>query len=162
MCTWACICVCDCILSLCLLCHNVCTLPRVCMSLLLPSSFFSAQRAQNEPPTTQKQSADGGFFHMAKRLHNMTLCALYTSAHTQTWVADGGRHHTHTHTHHTLTVSLLLTQTHFEHVQTDRQCRRTHSLATPPPPTPTVASKLDPTCPRAERQKDIERDQWTQ
>ncbi len=55
---------------------------------------------------------------MAKRLHNMILSMLCTHPHTHTnLVADGGRHHTCT--HHTLTVSPLLTQTHFEHVQTD-------------------------------------------
>lgn len=48
--------------SLCLLRHNVCMPLCVCVSLLRPSSLFSALRAQNEPPTTQKQRADGGFF----------------------------------------------------------------------------------------------------
>lgn len=51
---------------------------------------------------------------MAKRLHNKILSALCT--HKLGLQMEGGRH---TCTHHTLTVSLLLTQTHFGHVQTD-------------------------------------------
>lgn len=90
------------------------------------------------------------------------LC--YTSTHINL-LADGGRRHTCT--HHTLTVSFLLTQTHFEHVQTDgadTDCMHTLSGDNPPipHPNPTVDGKLDPPCPEAERQKDRERDQWTQ
>lgn len=55
----------------------------------------------------------------------------YTHTHTQNLVADGGRRHTCT--HHTLTVSFLLTQTHFEPVQTDGAHTCTRSPGTPPP-----------------------------
>lgn len=124
---------------------------------------LSSQRSvhkMNHLPHKSKALTEAFFIWL--RDYIIWLCVLCTHLHTHKLglQMEGGT--IHTHTHHTLTVSLLLTQTHFEHVQTDRQCRRTHSLATPPPPTPTVASKLDPTCPRAERQKDIERDQWTQ
>ena len=107
-----------------------------CVSLLPPSSLSSAPCAQNEPPTTQRQRADGGFFIRLKD-YIMILSALCTRRHTHTHinlVADGGRRHTcthtHTHPHHTVTVS-------FKHVQS-QQCslRHTHacslSLGTPP------------------------------
>lgn len=94
------------------------------------------------------------FFCIAKRLHNMIECAVYTSAHIHTnFVADGGR--CHTCTHHTLTVSFLLSQTHFEPVQTDGARTDVHMHALSGDTTPTLVGKLDPRCPEAEtdRQK---------
>lgn len=124
--------------SLCLLCHNVCMPFCVCVSLLLPSSFFSVLCAQNEPPTTQKQRADRGFFIWLKDyiIRFSGLC-VHIRAHTKL-VADGGR--LHTCTRHTFTVSLLLTQIHFEHVQADSANTDVHmhtlSGDTRPPPLP--------------------------
>ncbi len=74
---------------------------------------------------------------MAKRLHNMILSAVCVHIRARTnLVADGGR--LHTCTRHTLTVSPLLTQTHFEHVQTHSANTDAHMHAlsgdTPHPP----------------------------
>lgn len=115
------------------------------MCLLLPSSFFSAVCAQNEPPTIQKQRADGGFFICLKDyIMWFSVRCVHIHAHTNL-VADGGR--CHTCTHHTLTVSLVLTQTRFEHVQTDKYRRtQAHTLQWQPP-TPPVDGKLDPQVP---------------
>lgn len=124
------------------------------MCLLLPSSFFSAVCAQNEPPTIQKQRADGGFFICLKDyIMWFSVRCVHIHAHTNL-VADGGR--CHTCTHHTLTVSLVLTQTRFEHVQTDKYRRtQAHTLQWQPP-TPPVDDKLDPQVPEGretERQR---------
>lgn len=121
----------------------------VCVSLLLPSSLFSALCAQNEPPTTQKQRADGGFLIWLKDyiiwflVHCVHMC-IHTNL-----VADGGRYHMCT--HHTLNVSFLLAQTHIEHcADTDIHM---HTLSGDT--LPAVDSKLDLQCPEAERPKEI-------
>lgn len=86
----------------------------------------------------------------------MIECAVYTSAHIHTnFVADGGR--CHTCTHHTLTVSFLLSQTHFEPVQTDGARTDVHMHALSGDTTPTLVGKLDPLCPEAETERQKKR-----
>lgn len=127
------------------------------MCLLLPSSFFLVLFAQNEP-TTQKQRADRGFFIWLKDyIIWFSMCCVHILAHTNL-VADGRKQHTCA--HHTLTVSFLLTQTHFESVQTGYAHTSVHRRTLSGDTTPTFVCKLDPQCPRHWRE-DIERDQWT-
>lgn len=138
----------------------VCPCERVHGCLHLPS-LHCTHKMNHLPHKSKELTEPFFFFCMAKRLHNMIECAVYTSARIHTnLVADGGRRHTCT--HHTLTVSFLLTQTHFEPVQTDGARTDVHMHALSGDTTPTLVGKLDPRCPEAERQKDRRRDQWTQ